>query len=320
MNNPDNMPVDVEEQREWVLAEKSQRGISWAALGELAGVPGGTLSTFGTGNYGGNNERVAKLIYRYRQLLASQAERTHGLVIAPSFFETPTSRRLRALLIVAHMGRITVGATGPGTGKTITLKEYQASVANCWVATMKPSTETPFAMMKQILRALNMTVAGGGKDQLSQLIADRVRGRRGLLVIDEANHLSLKAIEELRSIHDDTDVGLAMFGNEELLMRIRGGVRSDAFARLNSRIAQSHIQNLPLEEDVEAFCDAWALNDAGMRAMLVRVALTPGAGGLRECRQIVEQASMLANDEGRPLNLSDLRDAQSGRATKHIRG
>jgi DNA transposition AAA+ family ATPase len=321
MNNPDNIPVDIAEQREWISNEKARLGISWPQLATRVGIPSGTLSPFAAGQYQGNNERIAREVYKYRQTVASQAERADGLLLNPGYFQTPTSRRLRGLLIVAHMGRITVGATSPGTGKTMEIEEYAASTSNCWVATMRPSMKTLNAMMAEVLRAIGVDSKGAGwGSKTSRMISSSMANRRGLLIVDEANNLSLEQMEELRSWHDvQGGAGLAFFGNEELLMRIRSGSRSDQFARLNSRIAASHIQNLPDEEDVDCFCDAWGLVEPAMRQMLKRIALTPGAGGLRECRQIVEQASMLASDEERPLSFADMRDAQSGRATKHIR-
>lgn len=318
MNNAETFPVDVAEQRDWINAEKASRGVSWTQLATLVGVPAGTLSPFATGTYQGNNERIARDVYRYRQTLLSQAERANGVARDPGYFETPTSRRLQMLMIVAHGGRITAGATSPGTGKTVTMREYQASTSNCWVATMRQTTRTVNAMMSEVLRALGVKGAGWGS-QLSRMITSSVEGRRGLLVIDEANHLSWEALEEIRSWHDETGVGICLLGNEELLQRIEGGQRRDAFGRLNSRIAQRLIQTLPLAEDVECFCNAWGLDDPAIRQMLTRIALTPGAGGLRECRQIVEQASMLAADDDRPLSFADLRDAQAGRATRFIR-
>lgn len=318
MNNAETFPVDVEEQREWINAEKASRGVSWPQLATLVGVPAGTLSPFATGTYQGNRERVARAIYKYRQTLATQAVRSIGVAQDPGYFETPTSRRIQMLMIVAHGGRITVGATSPGTGKTVTMREYRASASNCWIATMRQTTRTVNAMMAEVLRALGVRGSGWG-NQLSRMITSSVEGRRGLLVIDEANHLSWEALEEIRSWHDETGVGVCLLGNEELLQRIEGGARADAFGRLNSRIAQRLIQTLPLPEDVQCFCDAWDLHDPAMREMLSRIALTPGAGGLRECRQIVEQASMLAADEDRPLSFADLRDAQAGRATRFIR-
>lgn len=320
MNNADTFPVDVEEMRDWMNAHKSAKGISWAQLGAISGISTGTLSPFCTGSYGGNHETIARRIYKYRQTLVSQAERTDGVPLAPGYFETPTSRRLTGLLVWAHRGRMTLAATGPGTGKTMTIAEYQASASNVWVATMDESTKSLNAMTKRVLRALSVTTTNGGwVSQNAQLVADAVAGRRGLLVIDEANHLTLEALEQIRAWHDATGVGVCLLGNEELMMRIEGGPRRDAFARLNSRIAMRLLQHSPVAEDVHAFCDAWTITDDGMRAMLERIALTPGSGGLRECQQIIEQASLLAVAEEQPLSLAYLRDAQSQRATRFIR-
>lgn len=319
MNNAETFPVDIEVERDWLVGHKSETGLSWPALGEKTDVPAGTLSTFGTGKYQGNNERVARKVFRYRQMLTAQAERSVGLLTEPGYFKTPTSRRLTSLLVYAQMGRITVGATGPGTGKTMTMREFASSSSNVWVATMWKTDKSLAAMIAKVLRAMDVDPKNGWTRQLSHQVVDKMRGKRGVLVVDEANHLELDALEEIRAWHDETGVGVCLLGNEELLMRIEGGAKRDAYGRLNSRIAQRHIQNLPEAGDVDAFCDAWGLPDVGMREMLTRIALTPGAGGLRECRQIVEQASMLAADDDRPLELSDLKDAQSTRATRHIR-
>lgn len=320
MNNSENFPVDVEQEREWLTAHKSATGLSWTMLGDRIGIPPGTLSPFQTRNYQGNNERVARLIFKYRQTLDSQAFVLTGVPDAPGYFETTTSRRLMSLLIWAHRGRMTLAATGPGTGKTMTIAEYQASASNVWIATMEEATNTLPAMIRVVLRALGVQGRGVSKDQLSQLVKDSTVGRRGLLVIDEANHLGTEALEQIRAWHDvPGGPGVCLLGNEELLMRIEGGARRDAFGRLNSRIAQRHLQHTPLAEDVEAFCDAWNVSDVGMRDYLKRIALTPASGGLRECMQIVEQAAMLASEDSQALGLGHLRDAQSTRATRFIR-
>ncbi len=319
MNHPDNSAIDYEEMRQWLLHYKEQSKLSWTQLAAKTSIPTGTLSPFATGNYNGNRDRISREVFKFKQMLETTAERAEGVPVEPGYFETPTSARLRALLVIAQMGRITVGATGPGTGKTMTMRQYQESVSNCWVATMSPTTSTLSAMMCEVLAAVGGVVRGGWNRQLSAQIKERIGGRRGLLVIDEANNLDLPALEEIRAWHDQTGVGICFLGNEELIMRIQGGPRRDAFARLNSRIAQSHIQNLPVPGDVEAFCDAWELTDPAMRSFLERVAMTPGAGGLRECRQIVESAGWLAMNDNRAISFSDLRDAQSTRATRVIR-
>lgn len=324
MNNPDETPIDVVEMRQWLADQKASTNPktgklwSWSELAKGSGIPSGTLSLFVTSKYEGRNDNVAKNIFKYRQLLASQAERGEGIPAEPGFISTPTATRIRALMIMAHRGRITMGCTGPGTGKTMEMREYQASISNVWVATMEPVTHKLTPMVRSVLRAVGGS-ASGSTAWMSEQVKSLVTGRSGLLVIDEANNLDLESLEQLRSWHDATGVGLCLLGNEELWQLIRGGKKHHAFARLNSRISASHLQDLPMEDDIKLYLDAWQILDPAMCRLLTAIGLTPGAGGLREIRQIIESASMFAADDGHALSLGHLREAQSTRATRFIR-
>jgi DNA transposition AAA+ family ATPase len=319
MINPDTIAVDIEEQREWLLNYKLSKSFSWRVIAPLIGLAQGTISAFGSNNYNGNQQVIAEAIFRYRQTLESQETRETGIIRSPGYFETRTSARISGLLTMAQGGRITVAGMSPGTGKTMTAQEYAASASNVWFVTMLKSVKTVNAVTMLVLREMGIMTRGGWGAQLSSVVIDRMRGRRGLLIIDEANHLSLEQFEEIRGWHDASGCGVCFLGNEELMLRIEAGQRSDAFARLHSRIASSHVQTLPLEDDVHAFCDAWGIEDGAMRELLKRIALTPAAGGLRECAQIVEQASMIAADESRPMSFADLKEAKATRATRHIK-
>jgi DNA transposition AAA+ family ATPase len=322
MNNAQTFPVDVEQEREWLAAHKAEKGYSWSRIASLSAIPSGTISTFMTRNYAGNNENVARKIFQYRQMIESQADREIAVPdFDPGYFETATSTRLISLMVWAHRGRMTLAATGPGTGKTRSIQEYRDSTSNVWVVTMDPLFKSVNALASALLRAVKVTNGRGGGwgAQLSQLVQDSIAGRRGLIVVDEANHCTWEQLEQLRSWHDATGVGVFLSGNEELLMRIEGDPRRDKYARLNSRIAQRHLAIGPEAGDVDAFCDAWNVTDAGMRQFLQRIALTAGSGALRECRQLIEQASLIAAADERPLSLGDLRDAQSNRSTRFIR-
>lgn len=319
MNDPDTFTVDVEEMRLWLQAHKETSGLSWPQLQNASGIPSGTLGPFMSGSYPGDKQAVAKRVYRYKQLVDSQAAHAVGLPEAPGFVETETSRRIRALLITAHRGRMTMAATGPGTSKTLTARNYAASVPNVWIATMQPVTKTLNAMVGEVQRAVGGTSQRGWSRVLSEEVATAVIGKSGLLVIDEANHLDFEALEQLRSWHDTTGVGVCLLGNEELYQRIRGGVASHAFARLNSRIAASHVQDLPTEGDIHDILDAWRIGDPAQRRLLTSIGSTAGYGGLREITMIIENAALLASHEGRGLSLDDLKDAQSMRASKSIR-
>lgn len=325
MNHPDEFPVDVKEMREWLIAHKQDRDLSWSVLARASGIPAGTISPFVADNYKGDVEKIAKRVFMYRQLVESQEERAEGLPIAPEFIKTPTAMRLHGLLVLAQRGRITVAATGPGTSKTFTIENYEASVANVWIATMSPTTKTLAAMIGEVLRAVGGDNKQGWVRQMSAQVRNTVAGRGGLIVVDEAGHLEDDALEELRSWHDLTGVGICLLGNEELIMRIRGGPKRHRFARLNSRISMSLLQDLPLEEDIEMYLDAWSISNPAMRAMLKKIGMSPGAGGLREIKQIIENACIIVQEDilggapDRALSLTDLREAHSTRASRYIR-
>ena len=327
MNNPDDFPVVEADERAWMLDHHASSGLSWRIIGDNSGIAPGTVSTWATGSYAGNGLNVAKKVFKYRQMLASQAERaaekaSAGIADTPSYIETPTGRRLRTLMVIAHSGEITYGGTGPGTGKTMEAEHYCASASNAVMVTMKPTTKTLTAMLGEVIRALGGKPGVSWARQMSAQVVDMVKGRRFLLIVDEANYLEFEAIEELRAWHDLGGLGICLLGNEELHATIEGGAQRGvrhSYARLNSRIAQRHVQDMPLIGDIDAYLDAWGIHDGAQRQFLTKIGMTPGAGGLREIRQLITNASMLALGDEQPLSYEYLREAMSTRATRHLR-
>lgn len=307
MNNPDNLPVDVEEQRGWLMAHKEQTGASWPMLAQQTGIPNGTISQFGPGTYKGNNDEIARKIYRYRQHLAAQAEIDAEAPAIPGYVDTPTSHRILSLLKWAHRGRIVVAAMGPGTSKTFTARHYQASVTNVWMVTMTPSTASMNNMQIELLAVMGERDAHGSSQTLSRRIKERINNSGGLILIDEAQHLSEKALEEIRSWYDATGTGIALIGNEMVIGRLEGGARKAAYAQLFSRVGMRHIQNLPLAEDARVIAGAWGVEDAKQIAFITQKAMMPG--GLRGITMMLELATMIAASESRALQLTHLGDA-----------
>ncbi|RHW17176.1 hypothetical protein D1610_11545 [Sphingomonas gilva] len=316
MNNPDTLAIDVEAERAWLNAYKADTRLSWSEIGPKMGIPGGTLSPFALNSYNGDNERIARAVFSYRQLLTSQAELAIAMPDRPNYFETPTSRRVTTMLQVAHRGRITVIATAPGLGKTEAVKNYQASVPQVWRATMKPSTGGIMTMQVKILASMGEPDAKGTPLALTTRIERLVRGTGGLLVIDEAQNLGEKALEEVRGWHDETGIGVALVGNEDVLLRLELGSKKDAFARLASRVANRFIARGPMEGDAAALADAWRVDAADQRGFLADVAKRPGA--LRTCTMVMETAHMLAAAENDALKLAHLQDAWSHLSTRQL--
>jgi DNA transposition AAA+ family ATPase len=154
---------------------------------------------------------------------------------------------------------------------------------------------------------LGERAARGSMQVLSQRIRDRVRNTGGLLAFDEAQELSERALNEIRSWHDDTGIGIALFGNETVIARIEGGNRRAAFAQLYSRIGMRLVQNLPLADDARALADAWDVHEQKQTDFIIKKSQQPG--GLRTVTMMMELATMVATSEKRDRELSHLQDA-----------
>lgn len=324
MNDPKDIPIDFHEMLAWLMGHKARNNLSWSVLAQQSGIPQGSLSSISSPTWKGNKQQRANELYQFRQKVESQAARTRFMLDEMKFVETPTARRIQFLLDVAQGGprggRITVAAMGPGTGKTMTAQHYKASMGGTvWIATMRQSTSSVAGMIRQVMSAMALSSKTGWTQQMSAHIADHVRGRDGLLIVDEANHLGWEAHEELRGLHDATGVGIALLGNEELMMRIKGNKDRHAYARLSSRIANYHIQDLPSEGDITAYLDAMKIDDGVMRRPLIDVGLSVSHGGLREVQMILESANMLAIGDESEISPKYIEQAMSMRATQTMR-
>lgn len=320
MNDPATQPIDVEEQRKWLIDFRTQQSLSWSEVSKRVGVPAGTLSQFGSEKgYSGDESKLAQKVYAYRQLIAAQAALAVDAPEAPGYFETPTSRQLGHTLAMAQRGRIVVAAMGPGLGKTFTARHFQSCFPNVFLCTMTPSTAGVNNMQVEVLEALGERDPVGTPQKLTRRIRQRVKDLRNpLLILDEAQHLSEKALEEIRGWNDAEGLGIALFGNEGVLQRLEGGNRRAAFAQLFSRVSLRVVRSLPLRGDIDALAEAWKIEDEDALAYLHKICMTPG--GLRSGSMALELAWMLASAEGRRLSSGDLQDAWAQLSNSRVLG
>lgn len=326
MNDTAVLDVDIEFERNWLIEQKAQtdtetgKPVTWEKLARSMGVNDKTLSLFGTNNYkAGREDLRANEVRQFRERLLHKSEVQKGRLVEPRFVETPTATKVNSLLSIAHSGQITMVCMGPGTSKTYVAEHYKMKFGgNIWMATMEPVSDRLSAMLFTLLKALGSTEKGSCA-WMSEQIKEMLRGKKGLIMVDEANNLSFECLDQLRAFHDKTGVGICLLGNEELYTTIYSGKRHHAFGRLASRIDQYHVQDLPTDEDILLYLDAWGITDAAMRRMLKNAGLQRSAGGLREIKKIIQSGALLASANEVPLSVEHLREAQSMRSTRSMR-
>ncbi|GAM04833.1 AAA family ATPase [Novosphingobium sp. MBES04] len=313
MNETANLPIDIEEQRNWIIDFRKGNALSWAEVAKRTGIPQGTLSQFGSDRgYAGDEQKVADKVYLYRQLLASQAALDMEAPEVPGYFECETSLHLVSMLRWAQGGRmggrVVVAATGPGTCKSSSATHYASSFPNVFYVLMAPSNAGVNNMQQEVAVALGLGEVVGTPQKLTRMICDRLRNLGNpLLIFDEAQHMSAASLEEIRGWHDRIGVGLALFGNIGVMQRLEGTSRKADFAQLFSRVGMRLIRMLPLQADMDALAQAWNIHGPREIAQIRKVASLPG--GLRNATKMLELGAMMAASENAPLAADHMQDA-----------
>lgn len=288
-----------------------RQGWTKKRFAEECDVPEGTFGPWLDGKYQGDNEKPAAKVYRFLTARKDQAQLAASIPVAPSFQETKTSLRILAALEHAQVfGDLAVIGMGPGLGKSASIAQYAATRPRVFVATMAPSTRGVPNALVEVLSAMGDDEAKGTPQALSRRVAKRAT-QGGLLVIDEAQHLSQQAVDEFRSIHDRTGVGL-IFAGDESVFQLFDGTRKSAFAQFHSRIGLRLRQARPLPDDAVVLATAHGITEPGVVKLLSEIAQKPGA--LRGMTKTILLAKRMAAMTDQPLSTGLIREAWSQRA------
>lgn len=304
VSNSDDLPVGLPATARGRAKDALHHsGLSQAAAAKEIGISTPTLNQWLNGKYLGNNDEIEEKVERW---LDAQARQVDAASRMPGYFISPSSQKIIDTLAYAQMaGDIVCIYGGPGVGKTVSLRQYRDTNPATWIVTMAPDSAPVVPALEEVAEAVGLRDAAGGARKIARAIRRRVDGTRGLLIIDEAQHLSVAALEELRSIHDVTGIGLALVGNELVYARLTGGTRASHFAQLFSRIGARLFISRPTIGDVRALAAAWGVQGKAEMDLLKQMASKPGA--LRGASKVLALASMSAG--GSEITVSALRHA-----------
>jgi DNA transposition AAA+ family ATPase len=284
-----------EKVREYIATHK----VSQSTVGTLAGVAESTFSAWLKGHYKGVNSRVEDSILVWLRSVEVFAGKRKTSLRDAKFAHTVSAQRfIDAFEHAQALPDIAVISAGAGVGKTAACIHYKKTRPNVWHLTADPSLHSYGKMLDYLRDELGIPKMQPHK--LTRAIADRLSNTQGLLIFDEANNISARGIDMLRSIHDRGGIGMVFAGNHEVWSRIDGGGRNGELAQVFSRVGIRVTVARPSNKDIEIILDTLEIADAKQRSILAAVAKEPGA--LRALDKVLGLAMIAAEGAGEPLS------------------
>lgn len=278
-------------------------GLSLARVSRMmgAGYSAGMLSAFCNWRrdgapFKGDLQRITRGLNRFMETYARRedAPRPNG------FIETEVARRMLNLIgKTIELGAMGLIYSDAGRGKTMTLQAAAAIYPGAVLVRALSGARSAPGFAKLLAAELKIPISLSTLQiQIKAFEAFRATGRP--LLIDEAQLLSMPALEFVRDLHDATGIPIVMAGTKRIDEKTADN--DIFFGQFSSRIALRYDVTEPVRdgggggngkplhteaEIVRMFeSDKVRLTDDG-RQMLTKLANLQGFGGLRLCKQVV---------------------------------
>ena len=274
------------------------------AAAKKIGVSPATLSLWLDGTYSGNNDNVAEKVARWLRTQEESARVTSSQLRLDTHCDLGVSLEILGTLANGQAQGDIVVICGPsGAGKTWGASHYRDTHSATWLVQMTEAVRTLSGMLTRIAVAIDAVPKATSALAAEAAIVQALRDREGLLIIDEAHHLSPSQIDELRAIRDMSGCGLALIGDRKL----QGVVRT--CPQVQGRVGASVMATPPRRADVSQLAES-VLGRTPSREetdLCVRAASLPG--GMHALRRMFSSAWIDSHGGGQSSistqNLSD---------------
>lgn len=254
--------VSYEEAVKWARDYMQQKGLSQAEMSRKLSISPGAVSSYLNGKYP-NPEGVTKKI---AELMDMQARKTLA-PIAPEFVETTVTRMVKQAISYAHLrGVVSVAYGDAGVGKTTAVQQYLKENQLAIGIEIIPVYSSLTGVTELLADKL------GSKEstdrRITRDIIGKLRGSGRVIIVDEAQHLTVNAIEHLRSISDSTKIGICFVGNESIYTKLLGKHKNE-YAQLYSRIGVRKMVTTSTNsrEDMDRIFGRYGLDEDSMKIL-----------------------------------------------------
>jgi len=274
--------------------------ISQGKVAGLLGVSRSMVSEFLGKGYKGN---VAKLVNKIVQLINSrdrkQRQGRHG-----GYIETTVAKQIGALVTQTEAFSIDEGRIGliigdGGHGKSVCLRAYVEANKNTVYLELDATMSSRY-IFAEIARSLKISV-NGATALVARRIAQTLKLRNLIVIIDEASSLTVKQLNQLRQvIVVKGRCPLILAGNQQLqqtVMQRRTTREHESLDQFTSRLmgvlnldesASDRDGGLYTAEDIRRLYEYGGIRLTGDAVATLRsICRTPKSGRLRTCSHII---------------------------------
>lgn len=213
---------------------KKEKNLSQNEVGKLMGISGAALSQIKNGKYPADPQSIFDAMANYFGV-KEKAKLTYSEI---SYAPTYISSQIYDIISICQVkGGLAVVSGDAGIGKT---KAAQKFIADNPTNSILITVNACFTSIKSLLRLIAERIGASverSRDELWFSITRKLSDGM-VLIFDEAQHLTLKDIEVLRSFSDyfndkGQTLGICFIGNTETLAGIGG--RKAEFAQISNR-------------------------------------------------------------------------------------
>lgn len=233
-----------------------------------------------------------------------------ALPSGPEWASTPAGEQVLAGLRYAQLAQDIIVISGPtGVGKSHAAKHYRAITPGAFYALMNPTSMGLATCLEEIAIASGINDYSPSPGYLFRAICMHLKQKNALLIIDDAHVLGVRALDQIRCIHDRVGTGVALIGSARVHSQTAGAGGNVQLDRLQARIGRRIQLKLSSPEDADALLRAWGYRDStslGLGRLIVR-----RPGGLQGLTKALRLAALYAQAEGREPGTEDLRAAMA---------
>lgn len=283
----------------------TEKKMSYAKIAKAMGVGTSTLSEFRNGNYKGDinslASKVADFLDRHKRKMrridfcADTEVKKRVYYVLDIIKKYVASNVAEQLTTSAKIGYLFGRA---GIGKTHSLQQYRKEYKGRLLYITAEANMSVRALLIKLARELKID-AQSTSENLKENIKNELRWTETIIIIDEGEHLKASVIDIVRSIADQTGVGIVIAGTEVLKSKVYSQKKEYEYlysrAVVNMTLKELSIDDVSkivskyLEKEIDLY------SESELQQLITQLHLS-ARGSARQLDNILTHASEIANN------------------------